>query len=214
VDLDLLRDLATAYARRRPVASVAVVGNAPVSPSDERASEIDACDLVVRVNGFALDDPDGPPALGSRVDVVCFTRGVRATPWLFRDYRDRLYLLVEPGRMHWEPAKLPDWWPADLGHVPVPNREVTLPLSEALGMDSVRHAIWATTGTMAAWLAQALFPQARLLLTGFSMLDDPDQKSWSHAYGEPCAISREHQLGREGALLRRWRDTGLAEVLS
>jgi hypothetical protein len=210
----VLRDLAGAYARQRPVRSVAVVGNAPLSPSPGRARSIDSCDLVFRVNGFALDVPNGPEVVGRRADVVVFNRAIRATPWLFRDYRDRLYLLVEPGRLHWEPAALPDWWPPDLGVVPVPNHDVVLPLSEALGIDSRVDARWATTGTMTAWLARWLFPDVDLRLAGFSMIDNPTQTSWAHAYGEPCAVGEEHLIARESELLRSWVDTGTATVLA
>ena len=210
--IPLLTALCAAYARAQPVESVAVVGNATLEPSEERADLIDSCDLVVRVNGFALDAPGGPRALGTRTHVVAFTRGVRATPWLFRDYRDRLYLLVEPARMHWEPETIPDWWPPDLGFVPVPNREIAVPLSNALGIDLVTEPHWATTGTMAAWLAHALFPSAALHLTGYSFIDQPQQTSWEHAYGEPCELSPEHLLDRESALMRGWADTGIALV--
>jgi hypothetical protein len=207
-----LRSLSEAFARRAPVQSIAVVGNAPVDASDERADLIDSCDLVVRVNGFALDVPGQPRALGVRTHVVAFTRGVRATPWLFRDYRDRLYLLVEPARMHWEPETVPDWWPADLGFLPVPNREISVPLSHALGIDLATQPHWATTGTMAAWLAHAVFPDAELHLAGYSFIDQPEQTSWEHAYGEACEISVEHLLDREGALLRGWAESGVASV--
>lgn len=206
------RTLCLAYASGRPVQSVAVVGNAPVDPSDERAAMIDSCDLVFRVNGFALDEPGRPCALGSRTHVVAFTRGVRATPWLFRDYRDRLYLLVEPARMHWEPEVVPDWWPPDLGFLPVPNREISVPLSEALGIDLATQPHWATTGTMAAWVARTLFPDAQLHLMGYSFIEQPQQTSWEHAYGEPCEISAEHLLDRESALLRSWAESGAATV--
>jgi hypothetical protein len=204
----LLRELADAYARG-PVHRVVVVGNAPLPPSADRAELVDSGDLVFRVNGFALDTPASSPAVGRRADVVVFHRGVRATPWLFQDYRDRLYLLVEPGRLHWEPETIPGWWPADLGMVPVPNREVTVPLSQAIGIDSVGTAHWATTGTMTAWIARLLYPEAELHITGFSFIDDPDQTSWEHATGEPCLISPEHILARESELLRNWIAAGI-----
>ena len=210
--IERLRTLCDAYATVSPPRSVAIVGNAPVAPSAERAEAIDSCDLVVRVNGFALDRPREPHALGMRADVVVFSRGVRATPWFLRDYRDRLYLLVEPGRVHWEPETIPDWWPPDLGFLPVPNREIAMPLSEALGFDLRTEAHWATTGTMAAWLAHTLYPSAQLHLAGYSFIDRPDQTSWEHAVGEPCAISAEHVLHRESALLRGWADSGAAVV--
>ena len=180
-----------------------------MSAAAERAGLVDSCDLVLRVNGFSVDDTRRA-AVGRRTDVVVLTRGVRATPWLFHDYRDRLYLLVEPGRLHWEPEVIPPWWPTDLGFVPVPNREVTVPLAAALGIDLVADPHWATTGTTMAWLARALYPDAELHLTGFSFLDRPGQRSWAHAYGQACAISPEHLLVRESDLLRGWVTDGVA----
>ena len=208
--LAMLRALVDAYARATPVRSVAVVANAPLAPSAERAACIDACDVVWRVNGFGLDGPGASAAVGRRADVIVFNRGVRATPWLFRDHRDRLYLLVEPGRLHWEPEMLPDWWPRDLGAVHVPNREVTIPLSRELGLDCEQVARWATTGTMAAWLARRLYPAAALVLAGYSFLDDPDQTSWTHGHDTPCVVGAEHVLRRDGDMLRRWLDAGEA----
>jgi hypothetical protein len=79
----LVRELALAYARTTPVRSVAVVGNKPLEPSADRVAAVDACDLVVRVNGFRLDDGSAPPAYGTRADVVFFNRALRATPWFF-----------------------------------------------------------------------------------------------------------------------------------
>lgn len=209
----VLGDLMAAYARRTPVASVTVVGNAPLPPSPERAARIDASDLVVRVNGFALDEPDGPAVVGSRADVVVVQWGVLATPWLFADYTRRLYLLNEPGQMHWDVEEVPPWWPPDLGLVPVPNREVTEPLVHELGLASSARPQWATTGTTAAWVAVQAFPAARVAVTGFSFLDDPEQRSWAHAYGEPVKVNDEHDLGAEAALLRRLIDDDRLEFL-
>ncbi|MPY96769.1 MAG: hypothetical protein GEU97_02010 [Actinophytocola sp.] len=194
-----------AYADDPQPRAVAVVGNQPLPPDERRAKAIDACDVVFRVNGFVCDEPEGPPTVGSRTHVVVFNRIVRATPWLFHDYRDRLYLLVEPRRMHKEPTRLPHWWPHDLGAVPVSNREVTLPLSAALGLDT--DAAWATTGTMAAWIARTTFPDADLYLSGFSFLDDPEQTSWRHASGDSCPVGKEHHIGREGRLLSSWTES-------
>lgn len=210
---DLLARLVQAYADDPRPRAVAVVGNQPLPPDECRAKTIDTCDVVFRVNGFVCDQPDAPPTVGSRTHVVVFNRIVRATPWLFHDYRNRLYLLVEPGRMHWEPARLPYWWPRDLGAVPVSNREITLPLSDALGLDSESEVSWATTGTMAAWIARTMFPDADLYLAGFSFLDDPEQTSWRHASGDSCPVGKEHHIGREGRLLASWTETGKTHLL-
>jgi len=207
--LAMLAGLVRAYAPVPEIRSVAVVGNAPLPPSAERARAIDACDLVIRVNGFRLDDADAS-AVGRRADVVVFNRAVRATPWVFAGYRQRLYLLAEPGRMHWEQEELPAWWPADLGQVPISNRGVVLPLSDALGIDSRTHPIWATTGTLAVWIARSVFPDAQLRLAGFSFVDAPGQTAWKHAYGDASPVGGEHVIEREGALLGAWLHEGRA----
>lgn len=209
----LMVSLLEVYADRPDPRSVAVLGNQPLGPDRRRARAIDACDLVFRVNGFVCDEPDGPPTVGTRTHVVVFNRALRATRWVFEDYRRRLYLLVEPGRLHWEPEDIPPWWPVDLGFIPVSNREVTLPLSEALGLATTVEQNWATTGTMAAWIARTSFPRADLLLSGFSFIDDPDQTHWEHAAGDSCVVGPEHRIAAEGRLLGSWTKTGNAELL-
>lgn len=210
---DLLRALVLAQAGGR-VDSVAVVGNKPLDPDASRAAAIDACDVVVRVNSFRLDDPSDEPTSGRRADVIVFNRGVRATPWFFEGYQDRVYLLVEPGRLQSERAAVPPWWPADLGQVHLSNSELTLPLSGALGLDSRRDGLWATTGTMAAWWACQTFPDAALELAGYSFVDDPGQERWWHASGDECVVGPEHRLANESALLKQWARTGRARIWS
>ncbi|HEX3786848.1 MAG TPA: hypothetical protein VHW44_03235 [Pseudonocardiaceae bacterium] len=208
----ILTDLISAYARADEPRTVAVVGNAPMPPSAERAAAIDGADLVIRMTSFALDEPDGPACLGRRTDVVAVHRGVIASPYTFADHTDRLYLLVEPGRLHWETAELPYWWPADLGLVPVSNREFTVPLLELLGMD-LDQAMWPTTGTLLAYLVRELFPNARLLMTGISLIDKPDQVVFAHAWGDPVGVTPEHRLHAESAQLRDWVNEGRIEIL-
>jgi hypothetical protein len=205
-------DLARTYARDWNVRSVAVVGNKPLDPCSERAAAIDACDLVVRVNGFRMDDPGDAPTYGRRADVVFFNRALRATPWFFTGYQDRLHLLVEPGRLHWEPELVPSWWPEDLGHVHVDNEDLTLPLSADLGLDSLTEGLWSTTGTMAAWWARTTFPDARLELAGYSFVTEPEQTRWRHASGDDCIVGPEHRIALESKLLRSWADDGRARI--
>jgi hypothetical protein len=211
---DLVRELARTYARDPRVRSVAVVGNKPLTPDAARAAGIDTCDLVLRVNGFRLDDPGEPATYGRRADVVFFNRALRATPWFFADYRERLYLLVEPGRLHWEPDLVPTWWPEDLGQIHVDNEDLTIPLSVELGLDSMREGLWATTGTMAAWWGRTTFPDARLVLAGYSFVDEPDQTHWKHASGDDCVVGPEHRIALESRLMRRWADEGRATIWS
>jgi hypothetical protein len=209
-----IRELAETYARTTPVRSVAVVGNKPLAPSPERAAAIDDCDLVVRVNGFRLDEEGEPATYGRRADVVVFTRGLRATPWFFAGYQDRLYLLIEPGRMHWEPDLVPSWWPQDLGQVHLNNEDLTIPLSAEMGLDSRRDSLWATTGTMAAWWARDAFLDADLHLAGYSFVDEPTQNGWAHAFGDDCLLAPEHRIALESELMRRWIDEDRATFWS
>lgn len=209
---DTLRALLASYGHGGRVDSITVVGNAPLPPSAERADLIDGSDLVVRMTTFALDEPGAEPGYGRKTDVVVLHRGVVASPHTFADYTSRLYLLAEPGRMHWEPANIPDWWPDDLGFVPIPNRPFVVPLSRALGLDE-STATWATTGTLTAYLCVVLFPEATVRLTGFSIVDEPEQSSFRHAWGADVPVTGDHRLRAESAMLRAWRDAGRIEVV-
>ncbi|HLN77167.1 MAG TPA: hypothetical protein VK204_08985 [Nocardioidaceae bacterium] len=208
-----LQELMTAYARATPVRKVAAVGNAPLEPSDARAAEIDSCDLVIRVNSFVMDRPEQPRCQGSRVDIVVWNRITRATPFLYENYRDRLYLLVEPMRMHGNKEMWPPSWPEDLGLVPVPNNSVARRLNEELGIPWQEERLAPTTGLTAAYLAVTLFPEADVVLTGFSFVDDPSQTEWRHQWGDSCPVGPEHRIAEESRLMRSWIDDGRARFL-
>lgn len=208
-----LRELMTAYARHDPVRRVAVVGNAPLAPDDARADAVDGADLVLRVNSFVMDEPGAPRAQGSRVDVVVWNRITLATKFVFDHYRERLYLLAEPMRMHGNPEMWPASWPSDLGLVPLPNREVASRLNRLLGEDWRAERLAPTTGLTAAHLAVTLYPDAEVVLTGFSFLDDPDQTSWRHQWGDEAPVGREHRIDRESRLMRSWVDDGTVTFL-
>lgn len=210
--LDVLRDLLTAYARDQHAGTITVVGNAPLTPSAARAELIDGSDLVVRMTTFALDEPGAEPAYGRRTDVVVLHRGVLASPYTFADYTSRLYLLAEPGRLHWEPEVVPDWWPADLGFVPIPNRPFVRRLGRLLGL-AEEKAVWATTGTLVVYLVRQLFGEATVRATGFSIVDEPEQQRFAHAWGEAVDVTGDHRLHAESALLRSWRDAGEIELI-
>lgn len=215
--LDGLRALATAYARvpvGQAVRRVAVVGNAPMEPSGQRATEIDSSDLVIRVNSFVLDTDDGPATQGRRADVVLWSRLVKATPALFDRYRERLYVLLEPMRMYGRREVWPASWPSDLGFVAARNDEVAVPLNEELGLPWRAERLAPTTGTTAAWLAVRLFPDAEVLLTGLSFVDAPDQVEWDHQWGDSVRVGPEHRIAAEAALLRTWRDEGRVRMLA
>ncbi|HET6152203.1 MAG TPA: hypothetical protein VFE15_04560 [Marmoricola sp.] len=213
--LAALRALADGYARRLPVRRVAVVGNAPLEESAERAAAIDACDVVIRVNSFVLDHPekDGRHGQGRRCDIVLWSRLVVATPDLFDGYRERLYVLLEPMRMYGRPEMWPQSWPADLGFTPAPNRAVAIPLNETLGIPWREERLAPTTGTTAVWLAATLWPEAALLVTGLSFIDDPDQTRWSHQFGDSVAVGPEHRIRAESVLLSHWAADGRMELL-
>ena len=202
----------SAYARRQPVRSVAVVGNAPMASDDDRADTIDDADLVLRVNSFVMDPPGEPRSQGSRVDVVVWNRITRATGFLFHRYPERLYLMVEPMRMHGNPEMWPASWPADLGLVPLSNREIEA-LNRALDYDWREHRLAPTTGITAAWLAVTLFPEADIVLTGFSLVDDPHQTSWQHQWGDSAPVGREHRIDHEARLMGSWAAEGRVRLL-
>ncbi|HEX5405911.1 MAG TPA: hypothetical protein VFX16_26850 [Pseudonocardiaceae bacterium] len=203
-----LRSLLAGYALSPEPGTIAIVGNAPLPPDPARVAAIDGADLVVRMTSFELSSA----ALGLRCDVVVLHRGVIASPHTFADYTSRLYLLVEPGRLHWEPDALPHWWPVDLGFVPVPNREFTVPLLHLLGLDPAQP-VWPTTGTLITYVLTSLFPEARVLLAGMSIVDNPDQRTFQHAWGEPVRVTEEHRLAAEARLLRGWHAEGRIELL-
>jgi hypothetical protein len=211
VGLDL-RPLLTAYARHDPPRSVAVIGNGPLAPSPERAAAIDSADLVVRMTTFALDEPDAEPTFGTRADVVVLHRGTIASPYTFADYTSRLYLHIEPGRLHWEPDFRPYWWPRDLGQVHIPNYQISLPLVHLLGLDPAQPN-WATTGTTCIYLATELFPEAEVRIAGFSIVHDPEQITFEHAWGESVRVTPEHRLRAESALLHNWAAQGRIVIL-
>lgn len=217
--VELIRDYLASYTRTPEVRSIAVVGNMPMEPSDARADAIDACDLVIRCNSFILDKPGEPRCQGSRVTAVAFSRGLLATEFSYARYSDIAYLVTEPSRIyHDKPLARyvkdwPAWWPADLGYLALPNGPFTIPLLEEMGEPWRDEVCVPTTGMMALWIAVTCFPDADLLFTGFSMVDNPDQTTWSHQAGDVSPIGGAHHIGPEGALMRRWIDDGKARFL-
>jgi len=212
-ELATLKELMSAYARSESVDKIAVVGNAPLAPDDRRAEEIDGADLVLRVNSFVMDRPGEPRCQGRRVDVVVWNRITRATEFLFDRYRERLYLMVEPMRMHGTVEMWPPSWPEDLGFVAVPNKSVARPLNELLGLRWREERLAPTTGMTAAYLAVTLFPEADIVLTGFSFMDDPNQTEWQHQWGDSCRVGPEHRIANESELMRSWVESGQARFL-
>jgi hypothetical protein len=164
------------------------------------------------MTSFAVDEEQGESCFGDKTDVVFLHRGTLATRATFAQYSRRLYVLVEPGRRHWEPSTMPQWWPRDLGLVHLPNDIFADPLTHTLGLSS-KEPIWATTGTLAVWTMSTLFPQAQLLVTGFSIVDNPRQTRLAHARGPSVPLTDEHRLDRESCLLRRMDESGQILVL-
>ncbi len=207
---DCLRDLIAAYASHDPVRRVAVVGNAPLGPDPGRAATIDAADLVIRVNAMVLDHPGEAPALGTACHVVVMSRSTALTPDALRGYRQRLYLSPQMGWVQYQPGDElgllvhAEYWPIDLGSVPLPNAVVKARCVRALDPDAPPGSIIPTTGTTAIFLAHEMFPDAHLVATGFSFLDDSRQTSWSHHSGGHVKVNWQHRLDLEARLLNSW----------
>lgn len=213
VDAELhasLREYLESFASHVPVRRVAVVGNAPLEPSAERAALIDGSDLVFRVNSFVLDEPGDPPRLGTKTDVVTAARSTPLTPWFFRDYTRRAYFLSPGNRRRKVPLATPPSWPEDVAAWPIPNRLVVIPLQELIDPEHRRAWIMPTTGTLSAYFARTMFPDAELVLTGFSFLHDRQQTQWSHQWGDSCPVPPAHKIDQEGELLQSWVDDGSA----
>ncbi len=212
--LDELRGLMVAYADSPHVARVAAVGNAPLAADDARAREIDSAELVLRANSFVLDTPTDAPCLGTKTHVVLLSRNTSITPWVFRDYRRRLYLIMQGGFSTFHRLRgLPDHWPADLGAMPMPNRWVMSRLSDLLLPGREPGSLIPTTGMTAVYLARTLFREAEIIATGFSFLTDRDQTSWRHHFGSTAPVDTRHRIDLEGALLESWIDEGSVRFL-
>lgn len=208
-----LHGLVRAYARRAEVASVAVVGNAPMEPSAERAAAIDGADLVIRMNSFVVDRPGAEPCQGSRTDVVLWSRLALATPDVFDRYAEKLFVMLEPMRMYGRPEMWPASWPADLGHVVARNDAVAIPINEEIGLPWRDQHLAPTTGTTGVWLAMHLFPEAEVRIAGLSFVDEPEQTRWAHQFGDDVRVGPEHRIAEEGRMIRTWLAAGRARMV-
>lgn len=210
----LIRDYMAAYAERRPVRTVAVVGNAPLGPDVGRASKLNSSDLVIRVNSLVLDEPGAAPTVGHTCHVVLLNRSTRLTPWVFQNYRRRAYLFMQAGFTIFRTVRPPaTHWPADLGGMPVPNSIVTKRLGDLLLPGRQVNQLVPTTGMTGLFLAHEMFPDAQMLATGFSFLKDRQQQEWEHHAGGTVPVEPRHNLALEGALLESWLDDGSMEFL-
>jgi hypothetical protein len=210
-----LVDLQTAYAERTPVRKVAVVGNAPLQPSVERAAEVDSADLVIRCNSFVLDPAgDGRPFTGSRVHVVLLNKSTRITPCVFQEYRKRVYLLPQGGYTTFRTVRpTPSHWPADLGAWPLSNQFFVRRLNDLLQPEREPGSLIPTTGMMSLFLAHDCFPEADLVAIGFSFLAKRDQTEWEHHVGGTVPVHSAHRIDLEGALLESWIAEGSLRFL-
>lgn len=217
---DLVRSYLLAYAARQPVERVVVVGNAPLPPDAGRAATVDAADLVIRVNAFVLDGPGDPPTVGTACHAVLLSRATRFTPWTMRGYRERAYLVPQAGFVQYRPGDRiglllhAGFWPPDLGAMPLPNGVVKARAVRALDPDARPGSLIPTAGTTALFLAHEMFRGAELTATGFSFLDDPGQRSWSHHSGGHTKVNWQHRLDLEATLLRSWIADGTLRHLS
>jgi hypothetical protein len=212
--LDDVKSLLEAHASQLPVRRVTVIGNAPLEPDDKRVEIIETSDLVFRCNSFVLDEPGEQPRLGRKTDVVVAARRTRVTPWFFRDYSSRAYLVNDSENVRKpDPPLTPRSWPEDLAAWPISNRVFGWPLKRLIRPETDGVGAVPTTGTASAYVARRLFPDAELYLTGYSFLDDREQTSWKHQWGDECIVHPTHKIDREGALLQSWVDEGSAVLL-
>ncbi len=210
---DLLRDYVVSYAERQPVRKVTVVGNAPLEPDPDRVAEIDGSDVVIRINSLALDEPGGPPCVGTRCHVAVMSRYARVTPWSFRDYKRRAYLIPQAGfGKRYNLLPQPNFWPADLGTLPIPNAPVVAELMGLLDPAHKPNRLFPTSGTLACYLAHEMFPDADLVATGLSFLDGLPQPAWNYQSGGGSAVIPAHHLDLEAALLKSWIADGSLRV--
>lgn len=211
---DDMTHLLQSYASRLPVRRVTVIGNAPLEPDDKRVEIIETSDLVFRCNSLVLDEPGDLPTLGRKTDVVVAARRTRITPWFFLDYPRRAYLVNDAENLrNPNPAPIPESWPDDLAAWRISNRVFGWPLKRLIVPERDGRGAVPTTGTMSAYLASRLFPDAELNLSGFSFLRDRQQTSWRHQWGDECIVHPSHKIDREGALLQSWVDDGRATLL-
>jgi hypothetical protein len=59
-----------------------------------------------------------------------------------------------------------------------------------------------------------MFPEAELVATGYSFLDDDTQTSWDHHSGGHTRVPRKHRLNHEAQLLRSWIADGSLRMLA
>lgn len=200
-----MRAFVAAHSDHLPVRKVAAVGNAPLAPSEDRAAEIDSCDLVFRVNSLVLDELGEPACMGTKTDVVLLSRSTNVTPWVFQDYRQRAYLLLQAGfTASHQVRDTTECWPADLGAWPLPNGAVVKRLGDILAPDRAPGSLIPTGGTISMLLAHEFFPEAEMVATGYSFLRDRQQSEWAHHFGGKTSVNKGHRLELEGALLESW----------
>ena len=95
----------------------------------------------------------------------------------------------------------------------MPNHPFTVALKELMGIPA-DEAVWPTTGTVAAYVFSELFPLATLRFTGTTVAERPEQTEFAHGWGSAVAVTPEHRLAAEGALLRRWAAQGRIELVA
>ena len=50
--------------------------------------------------------------------------------------------------------------------------------------------------------------------TGTTVIDRPEQTEFAHGWGPAVAVTAEHRLAAEGALLRRWAEQARIELVA
>lgn len=155
---------------------IAIVGNGPSAAG--KGAEIDAADLVVRMNGFSA--------------VAALNAGQRLDVWAWfgsgRTCR-RLDGVPPSGNYEvWATLPLSRCRPFVIGHVGDAERLIQWSSARRIrwvtegefGEQAAAIGAWPSTGFTAAWMARREHPSAQLLLYGFDALH-PSAPGWGDA---------------------------------
>ena len=168
--------------------TIAVIGNGPSEVGKNRGEEIDAHDIVIRINNYRLNGYEED--YGKRTDIW-----VRNTHHLTKDkdcIEDLSYIIWEAD--HWHTHVL-------FNHLDLLYRDVVVAGDKVGYMYGLRREVCTnssvinpTTGLQLVYFLEknrSLFK--KLDYYGFSFMDPSSDASYSHYYDEPTSAKTDHQ---------------------